>query len=43
MSGIGVMPSVRFVSTTSSGDNVFKSAEEREAERREREAEEARA
>jgi hypothetical protein len=29
--------------TTSSGDNVFKSAEEREAERREREAEQARA
>jgi hypothetical protein len=32
------MPSVRFVPTTSSGDNVLKSAEEREAERREREA-----
>jgi hypothetical protein len=29
--------------TTSSGDNVFKSAEEQEAERREREAEQARA
>src|ERR1022692_4525523 len=31
------------VLTTSSGDNVFKSAEEQEAERREREAEQARA
>ena len=43
MSGVGLMPSVRFVLTTSSGEIVFKSAEEREAERREREAGEARA
>ena len=43
MSDIGAMPSIRSVVTTSSGDNVFKSAEEREAERRKREAEQARA
>jgi hypothetical protein len=37
------MPSIRSVLTTSSGDNVFKSGEEREAARRAREAEQARA
>jgi hypothetical protein len=42
MSDIGGGPSVRSVSRTLSGDDVFKNAEERAAERKEREAEQAR-
>jgi hypothetical protein len=42
MSDIGGVPSVRSVSSTLSGDDVFKNAEERAAERKEREAEQAR-